>query len=265
MIASGAYFYVGVQPQNRASLPCFVGSQGLSSGPERFFKQSLKLDFSHLRSKGVGYALHQFAQRKVIDAHPTGHDDTDLVSVRTTILKARLATRPSFACGSDPCTGQANRQFRPTCGGLGPTGAVPPLPSGTQPCHLVAHKGEPHPSGSSRADVHTRRSVGCGYRRDIGTTPGEEDRCKGSLSRPRMLNPRALRKDERPQMDLRGAFGGGYVGFSGLGPAVSVGVGLLRTLCQRAGQAAQETDRVGVAATSFGEALVPKARDRRRR
>jgi hypothetical protein len=33
------------------------------------------------------------------------------------------------------------------------------------------------------------RSVGCGYRRDIGTTPGEEDRCKGSLSRPRMLNP----------------------------------------------------------------------------
>src|SRR5215212_1761900 len=132
--------------------------------PLAIYQTVSELDFSHLRSKGVGYALHQFAQRKVIDAHPTGHDDTDLVSVRTTILKARLATRPSFACGSDPCTGQANRQFRPTCGGLGPTGAVPPLPSGTQPCHLVAHKGEPHPSGSSRADVHTRRSVGCGCR-----------------------------------------------------------------------------------------------------
>src|SRR5215207_2860074 len=94
---------------------------------------------------------------------------------------------------------------------------------------------------------------------------GEKDHCKGSLPRPGALNPRALRKDERPQMDLRGAFGGGYVGFSGLGPAVSVGVGLLRMLRQRAGQAAQETDRVGVAATSFGEALVPRARDRRRR
>jgi hypothetical protein len=43
------------------------------------------------------------------------------------------------------------------------------------------------------------------------------------------------------------------VGFSGLGLAVSVGIGLLRTLRQRAGQAAEETDRVGVAATSFGE------------
>src|SRR5215211_5627632 len=39
--ASGAYFFIGVQPQNRASLPCFVGSQELSSGPEGFFKQSL--------------------------------------------------------------------------------------------------------------------------------------------------------------------------------------------------------------------------------
>src|SRR5215212_12167319 len=46
MMASGAYFYVGVQPQNRASLPCFVGSQGLSSGLERFFKQSLEPKFS---------------------------------------------------------------------------------------------------------------------------------------------------------------------------------------------------------------------------
>src|SRR5215210_6318024 len=46
MMASGAYFYIRVQPQNRASLPCFVGSQGLSSGPERFFKQSLEEFFS---------------------------------------------------------------------------------------------------------------------------------------------------------------------------------------------------------------------------
>src|SRR5215216_223691 len=46
MMASGAYFFIGVQPQNRASLPCFVGSQGLSSGPERFFKQSLEEFFS---------------------------------------------------------------------------------------------------------------------------------------------------------------------------------------------------------------------------
>src|SRR5215203_3465079 len=46
MMASGAYFFIGVQPQKRASLPCFVGSQGLSSGPERFFKQSLEEFFS---------------------------------------------------------------------------------------------------------------------------------------------------------------------------------------------------------------------------
>jgi hypothetical protein len=62
---------------------------------------------------------------------------------------------------------------------------------------------------------------------------GRKIAAKG-VSRPPALNPRALRQDQRPQMDLRGALGGGYVGFSGLGSAVSVGVGLLRTLHQRA-------------------------------
>src|SRR5215207_9998288 len=38
MMASGAYFFIGVQPQKRASLPCFAGSQGLSSGPREIFQ-----------------------------------------------------------------------------------------------------------------------------------------------------------------------------------------------------------------------------------
>ena len=59
--------------------------------------------------------------------------------------------------------------------------------------------------------------------------------------------------------------GRGYVGFSGLGTAVSLGVGPLRALRQRAGQAPQEADRLGLAAPCVGETLVPTARDRRRR
>ena len=113
----------------------------LCSIHERPYSPNLvELDFSHLRSKGVGYARHQSAQREVIDAYPTSHVDTDLLSVCATIFKARLPTRPGFARGSDPCTRQANHQFRPTCVGLGPTGAVPSLPSGLEPCHLVATK-----------------------------------------------------------------------------------------------------------------------------
>src|SRR5215216_1312023 len=30
--------FIDVQPQNRASLPCFAGSQGLSSGPREIFQ-----------------------------------------------------------------------------------------------------------------------------------------------------------------------------------------------------------------------------------
>src|SRR5919112_6393800 len=56
---------------------------------------------------------------------------------------------------------------------------------------------------------------------------------------------------------------GGLLG--GLGPAVSLGVGPLRALRQRAGQAAQEADRLGLAAARLGEALVPRARDSGRR
>src|ERR671920_534020 len=56
---------------------------------------------------------------------------------------------------------------------------------------------------------------------------------------------------------------GGLLG--GLRPAVSLGVGPLRALRQRAGQAPQEADRLGLAAPCVGETLVPTARDRRRR
>jgi hypothetical protein len=51
------------------------------------------------------------------------------------------------------------------------------------------------------------------------------------------------------------------VGFSDLGCAISVGVGLLRALHQRSAEAPQATDRVGLAAARLGEALVPGARD----
>src|SRR3712207_7261276 len=37
---------------------------------------------------------------------------------------------------------------------------------------------------------------------------GRKIAAKGSLPRPAALDPRALRQDERPQMELRGAFGG---------------------------------------------------------
>src|SRR5215211_8369077 len=46
--------------------PRFVGSWNLRVEPIRIFQTVSLLDFSHLRSKGVGYARHQSAQREVI-------------------------------------------------------------------------------------------------------------------------------------------------------------------------------------------------------
>jgi hypothetical protein len=83
---------------------------------------------------------------------------------------------------------------------------------------------------------------------------------RGSTETP-ALRRRALRKDKWPQMDLRGALGGGLVGSSDLGFAVSVGVGLLRALHQRSAEGPLATDRVGLAAARIGEALVLGARD----
>src|SRR5215207_8619394 len=63
---------------------------------------------------------------------------------------------------------------------------------------------------------------------------------------------------------MRDALGRGPLGFSSEVLAFSVGTGYFRALRQRAGQAAQETDRVGVAVAFGGKALAPGAQDRGR-
>ncbi len=64
---------------------------------------------------------------------------------------------------------------------------------------------------------------------------------------------------------MRNAVGGDPVGFEGVGFALSLGVGSLGALPQRAWQATQEHQRMGVAIIAFDQALASRARDRHRR
>src|SRR5215218_3001052 len=74
-----------------------------------------------------------------------------------------------------------------------------------------------------------------------------------------------LVKNQRTKMDLRGALGGGTVGFEGVGSAFPLGASVLRALRSRAGQTPQESHRVGLADALAGKTLVPRTPDRGRR
>src|SRR5215217_321745 len=88
---------------------------------------------------------------------------------------------------------------------------------------------------------------------------------RGSSASLGALQPLPLRQDQRPQMGVPDAARPAPVGRTNLGLAVSERSSLLRTLRQRAGQAAQEDNRVGLAVAPFGEALVSGTQDRGRR
>src|SRR5215203_4546131 len=60
---------------------------------------------------------------------------------------------------------------------------------------------------------------------------------------------------------MRCAADGGSVGLSSLGPTFPVGAGSFRALRNRGRPKSQEPHRMGLAASSVGEALVPRTRD----
>jgi hypothetical protein len=60
---------------------------------------------------------------------------------------------------------------------------------------------------------------------------------------------------------MRGGADGGSVGLLSLGPTFPVGAGSFRALRNRGRPKAQESHRMGLAASYVGEALVPRARD----
>src|SRR5215217_4568273 len=101
---------------------------------EEISDETVRLDFSDLGDKGVGYALVTAIRQRRGDrgAYPTYHDDTAFGSVRATILETRLAECPSPLDGRDPRSGPANNQLCLARGGIRPTQTLPSLPSGTQ-------------------------------------------------------------------------------------------------------------------------------------
>ena len=113
----------------------------------------------------VGYARHRNPpKRGDLVAYPTSRDDTGFDSVRATVLKKRLPTRPSACGGLNPRAGQEDRSLRPTSDGLGGRTALLPLPSGAQSCHLVEPRGEPFAAGIACRSLCARRTVGVGRR-----------------------------------------------------------------------------------------------------
>src|SRR4051794_23355989 len=90
----------------------------LSNGASCTFVSS-KLDFSHLRTKGVRYAGHRNPPKEAIDAYPTGHDDTGFDPVRATVLQARLAACPGAFGGRDPCPRKEDRKLCLARNGVG--------------------------------------------------------------------------------------------------------------------------------------------------
>ena len=173
-----------------------------------------------------------------------------------TFLQKRLPACPVALGGRNPHPGKEDRSLRPASGGPAARTALLSLPSGAQPCRLVESGGKRRPAGVARGSLRSRRTARCGHRRDLGEAAGEEDLCQRHLPRPSALEPRALRQNERPQVGVPGAFDAGALGLSGVVLAVLECPSLLRALRPRAGQAAQESHRMGVAAA---EALVPRA------
>ena len=60
-----------------------------------------------MSGRGRVHPSPQTAKRGDRDPYPTDHDDTGVGILRTIVLRARLATRSSTACGRHPCPGQA--------------------------------------------------------------------------------------------------------------------------------------------------------------
>ena len=102
--------------------PLSTAGRGSTSRP--FFcsysPDCLELDFSHLETKGVGYARHRSRLKEVSDAHPTHPDDTGFAPVRATVLQARLAARSGAPGWRDPRSRCKDRKLRPARDGLGP-------------------------------------------------------------------------------------------------------------------------------------------------
>src|SRR3954470_8511744 len=78
-----------------------------------------KLDFSHLRTKGVRYAGHRSPPKEAIDAYPTGRDDTGFDPLSVTVLQARLAACPGAFGGRDPCPRKEDRKLCLARNGVG--------------------------------------------------------------------------------------------------------------------------------------------------
>jgi hypothetical protein len=123
----------------KGKIACFSAAPWQKARPRGLldpFSDTLsRLDFSHLRVKGVGYARHQSPPKEVISsAYPTHPNHTSSGSIRATVLKARLTKRPGALDRCDPCSEPANAQLSLACDGFRSTQAVPSLPSSPQPC-----------------------------------------------------------------------------------------------------------------------------------
>jgi hypothetical protein len=73
-----------------------------------------------------------------------------------------------------------------------------------------------------------------GHRRDAGAAPRKEDFCQRDLPRSGSLQPRPFREGERFTLGMSDVADPDAVGFSGLGLTLSLSIGLLRALRQRA-------------------------------
>jgi hypothetical protein len=128
--------YIGAYP------PLFIHKKHCRIGPGLggTSENPVKLDFSDLGAKGVGYALVTSLRQRGGDrsAYPICHDDMAFGPLRATFLQARLAKCSSPPDGRDPHTGPANGQRCPARDGLGPTQTLPSLPPAAKSRSLVA-------------------------------------------------------------------------------------------------------------------------------
>ena len=119
-------------------------------------------------------------------------------------------------------------------------------------CSRAARASAPAAAGRR---LRAGRPGGGRSRRHHRAALGRADRGARDLPRPGPLQPRPLRQGQRPALALRHAAGAGALGRLRLGPALPDRAGALRALRRRAGQAAQEADRLGPAGAAAGRPL----------
>src|SRR5215203_406196 len=218
------------------------------------------LDFSHLATKGVGYARHRNLPKEVIEVRTLPPRMVQALAPFAPLFSKRVFRHVQvLVAGAILAPGKRTVTSALRAMGLDREKRF-------HRYHRVLSRAGWSSLEASRVllGLVVEAFVPEGYPLVVGIdeTLREEDLGQGRLPRSGPFHPPNLRQEQRPKVGLRDGVGGDPLGFEGVGFALLERPGPFRALCRPARQTAQEDNRMGLADALGSKALVPTARDR---